>query len=427
MPKNIFLLIISLVFYAWGDPLYLILLVLNIAWNYCSAKAIETEINPKRKKILFWIGIAVNLGLLGIFKYTDFVLSIFGQPGLEVGLPIGLSFYTFSALSYLIDVYRNSTPAQGNPIKLGLYIAFFGKVTSGPIVFYKDMEQQLDAHPFSMPLFLEGLNEFVKGLIKKVLIADQMGMVFSFLASDSSLLGTWLYALSYMFQIYFDFSGYSDMAIGLSKLFGFRFKPNFDHPYMSKTVQEFWRRWHISLGAFFRDYVYIPLGGNRSNYIRNILIVWFLTGLWHGANWTFIFWGLYYGALLLLEKYAIKKWLEKLPSFVGHIYTLIAILIGWIFFFSPNIQSAFGTIAHLFNFSELVSNNALFVLKTYALYWIFSIVFSTNAYDRVLQVFYAKKSSLCVNAISLMYILLFIVCIAYLVSSTYQSFLYFAF
>lgn len=428
--KNVVLLVASLLFYAWDQPKFLILLILSVLWNYVSALSFDQETDTKKRKRSFIFGVVVNILILGFFKYTNFFLG--GLVQLKLSLPIGLSFFTFSAISYLADVYMGKSKAQRNILYVALYISFFGKVNMGPIVQYHDMEDFLAKREVTGEKWNTGIVLFLKGLFKKVLIADRLAVMFAALATDASVLGTWLYAIGYMLQLYFDFSGYSDMAIGLSRLFGFDFAPNFDHPYIALNIQDFWRRWHISLSRWFRDYIYIPLGGNRVSqtmYIRNIMIVWLCTGLWHGANWTFIVWGLYYGVLLLLEKYFLRDLLSHVPTAVQHIYTLLLVLIGWVFFMSPNIGAAFGVIGRMFFIGTkgLVSNTAWFYLKSNLLLLIVACIFSTTFYKylwRMDVVFLRKQAPL---AATIVYVVLFVISITYIISSTYQSFLYFAF
>lgn len=424
--KNLVLFIFSLLFYSWNDPFYVLLLLISIAWNYLTGLELEKE-TGKTRKIVFWSAIAFNLFILGAFKYTNFLLGIFGLEGFDFALPVGLSFFTFSAISYLADVYKNDVPAQKNPLSLGLYIAFFGKISSGPIAFYRDMESQFQNHPMNFTLFCEGLTLFTKGLIKKALFADSFALVFSSLATNTSMAGAWLYALSYMMQIYFDFSGYSDMAIGVSNMFGFKLKINFDHPYSAKSIQDFWRRWHISLSTWFRDYVYIPLGGNRHDYVRNILIVWFLTGLWHGSNWTFILWGLYYGGLILLEKFVLSAYLDKLPMAIRRIYTFVLVLFGWVFFFSDSILSAFGTFGHMFNFMNICDSQALFVLVGHIPLFVLGFLLTGELFDKVEQFCFQKGFRYDKIVYTSLYLIGFLISVAFVVGSTYQSFLYFAF
>lgn len=438
--QNILLVVFSLLFYAWSNPIYVVLLILSILWNYFTAFELEAQDDGKTKKILLIVSVVVNLFILGFYKYTGFLMDILHiQSNLKIALPVGLSFFTFSELSYIFDVYNGKSKPQKNIILFTLYVSFFGKISMGPIVSYHEMEDQLTNRTLSKAQYASGMVLFSKGLIKKVLLADQLSYVYSILQNNTSTLGVWLLAICYMLQIYFDFSGYSDMAIGLSRFFGFDFKPNFDHPYTATSVQDFWRKWHISLSQWFRDYLYIPLGGNRvdkNTYIRNILIVWFCTGLWHGANWTFILWGLYYGCLLLLEKFFLRKKLEKLPKPISHIYTLLVVLIGWVFFMSPNITTAFTTLGKMIGIgaTTFANNQAKFMLKSYFILFALAILLSTKVYDKI-QIFVYNQYKFVYNQYKMkavyttwtIYIILLIVCIAFIVGGTYHSFLYFAF
>lgn len=431
--QNILLVVFSLLFYAWSNPIYVVLLILSILWNYFTAFELEAQDDEKTKKILLIVSVVVNLFILGFYKYTGFLMDILHiQSNLKIALPVGLSFFTFSELSYIFDVYNGKSKPQKNIILFTLYVSFFGKISMGPIVSYHEMEDQLTNRTFSKAQYASGMVLFSKGLIKKVLLADQLSYVYSILQNNTSTLGVWLLAISYMLQIYFDFSGYSDMAIGLSRFFGFDFKPNFDHPYTATSVQDFWRKWHISLSQWFRDYLYIPLGGNRvdkNTYIRNIFIVWFCTGLWHGANWTFILWGLYYGCLLLLEKFFLREKLEKLPRPISHIYTLLVVLIGWVFFMSPNITTAFSTLGKMISIgtTTFANNQAKFMLKSYFIVFVLAILLSTKVYDRIQIFVYNQYKMKAVYTTWTIYIILIIVCIAFIVGGTYHSFLYFAF
>lgn len=431
--QNILLVVFSLLFYAWSNPIYVVLLILSILWNYFTAFELEAQDDDKTKKILLIVSVVVNLFILGFYKYTGFLMDILHiQSNLKIALPVGLSFFTFSELSYIFDVYNGKSKPQKNIILFTLYVSFFGKISMGPIVSYHEMEDQLTSRTFSKSQYASGMVLFSKGLIKKVLLANQLSYVYSILQNNTSTLGVWLLAICYMLQIYFDFSGYSDMAIGLSRFFGFDFKPNFDHPYTATSVQDFWRKWHISLSQWFRDYLYIPLGGNRvdkNTYIRNIFIVWFCTGLWHGANWTFILWGLYYGCLLLLEKFFLREKLEKLPKPISHIYTLLVILIGWVFFMSPNITTAFTTLGKMIGIgaTTFANNQAKFMLKSYFILFILAILLSTKVYDRIQIFVYNQYKMKAVYTTWTIYIILIIVCIAFIVGGTYHSFLYFAF
>lgn len=431
--QNILLVVFSLLFYAWSNPIYVVLLILSILWNYFTAFELEAQDDGKAKKILLIVSVVVNLFILGFYKYTGFLMDILHiQSNLKIALPVGLSFFTFSELSYIFDVYNGKSKPQKNIILFTLYVSFFGKISMGPIVSYHEMEDQLTNRTLSKAQYASGMVLFSKGLIKKVLLADQLSYVYSILQNNTSTLGVWLLAISYMLQIYFDFSGYSDMAIGLSRFFGFDFKPNFDHPYTATSVQDFWRKWHISLSQWFRDYLYIPLGGNRvdkNTYIRNIFIVWFCTGLWHGANWTFILWGLYYGCLLLLEKFFLREKLEKLPKPISHIYTLLVVLIGWVFFMSPNITTAFSTLGKMIGIgaTTFANNQAKFMLKSYFIVFVLAILLSTKVYDRIQIFVYNQYKMKAVYTTWTIYIILLIVCIAFIVGGTYHSFLYFAF
>ena len=335
--RNVILLLASLVFYAWGEPVYLFLMLLSILFNYFSGLDIARNLQDKRaaKRSLVF-NLIINLAVLGFFKYEGFVLdTLNGILPVHISyhalpLPIGISFYTFQILSYIIDVYRGNVKVQTNLPNFALYVTMFPQLIAGPIVQYADVDEQLASREISRTKFGEGSMYFIRGLAKKVLLANTSGMIFtevSGLAKDNiAVMTAWLGAFAYMFQIYFDFSGYSDMAIGLGKMFGFEFNMNFNYPYVSKSITEFWRRWHISLSSWFRDYVYIPLGGNRVSkikHIRNLLIVWFLTGLWHGAAWNFVAWGLYYGVILIIEKYLLSPVLDRLPDVVRHIYSIV--------------------------------------------------------------------------------------------------------
>lgn len=431
--QNILLVVFSLLFYAWSNPIYVVLLILSILWNYFTAFELEAQDDEKTKKILLIVSVVVNLFILGFYKYTGFLMDILHiQSNLKIALPVGLSFFTFSELSYIFDVYNGKSKPQKNIILFTLYVSFFGKISMGPIVSYHEMEDQLTNRTLSKAQYASGMVLFSKGLIKKVLLADQLSYVYSILQNNTSTLGVWLLAICYMLQIYFDFSGYSDMAIGLSRFFGFDFKPNFDHPYTATSVQDFWRKWHISLSQWFRDYLYIPLGGNRvdkNTYIRNIFIVWFCTGLWHGANWTFILWGLYYGCLLLLEKFFLREKLEKLPKPISHIYTLLVVLIGWVFFMSPNITTAFSTLGKMISIgtTTFANNQAKFMLKSYFIVFALAILLSTKVYDKIQIFVYNQYKMKAVYTTWTIYIILLIVCIAFIVGGTYHSFLYFAF
>ena len=343
--KNFVLLFMSLIFYAWGEPKLLLLMVFTIFVDYTAGLLINKYSNkPVTSKIIFVATLVINLALLGIFKYANFVIdSINSVVGgkfdlLEISLPIGISFYTFQALSYVIDVYKKVVPVEKNLLNFTTYVVLFPQLIAGPIVQYKTVANELSKRQETVGLFSEGIWRFAVGLAKKVIIANQIGAIWTEIHSTPELLTlgkAWIGALAFTFQIYFDFSGYSDMAIGLGKMFGFNFLENFNYPYISKSITEFWRRWHISLSTWFKEYVYIPLGGNRKGLIRqifNILIVWMLTGLWHGASWNFVIWGLYFGLILVLEKAFLLKILQKTHAFFAHLYSLLLIIFGWVIF-----------------------------------------------------------------------------------------------
>ena len=441
--RNVILLLASLVFYAWGEPVYLFLMLLSILFNYFSGLDIARNLQDKRaaKRSLVF-NLIINLAVLGFFKYEGFVLdTLNGILPVHISyhalpLPIGISFYTFQILSYIIDVYRGNVKVQTNLPNFALYVTMFPQLIAGPIVQYADVDEQLASREVSRTKFGEGSMYFIRGLAKKVLLANTSGMIFTEVSGlakgNIAVMTAWLGAFAYMFQIYFDFSGYSDMAIGLGKMFGFEFNMNFNYPYVSKSITEFWRRWHISLSSWFRDYVYIPLGGNRVSkikHIRNLLIVWFLTGLWHGAAWNFVAWGLYYGVILIIEKYLLSPVLDRLPDVVRHIYSIVLVVIGWVLFFSSSFGQAadyirvmFGAGAHGF-----ADRESMYLLTSNLILWLILIFGSTPLvhfrYEHMLR---SKKwNTTIIN--SVVYATLFIVCIAYLVTETYNPFLYFRF
>lgn len=441
--RNVILLLASLVFYAWGEPVYLFLMLLSILFNYFSGLDIARNLQDKRaaKRSLVF-NLIINLAVLGFFKYEGFVLdTLNGILPVHISyhalpLPIGISFYTFQILSYIIDVYRGNVKVQTNLPNFALYVTMFPQLIAGPIVQYADVDEQLASREVSRTKFGEGSMYFIRGLAKKVLLANTSGMIFTEVSGlakgNIAVVTAWLGAFAYMFQIYFDFSGYSDMAIGLGKMFGFEFNMNFNYPYVSKSITEFWRRWHISLSSWFRDYVYIPLGGNRVSkikHIRNLLIVWFLTGLWHGAAWNFVAWGLYYGVILIIEKYLLSPVLDRLPDVVRHIYSIVLVVIGWVLFFSSSFGQAadyirvmFGAGAHGF-----ADRESMYLLTSNLILWLILIFGSTPLvhfrYEHMLR---SKKwNTTIIN--SVVYAALFIVCIAYLVTETYNPFLYFRF
>ena len=347
--RNPVLLLFSLFFYGWGEPVYLFLMIGDILLNYLCGRWIERSIEKgKRGTTALVTGVVLNLLLLGYFKYAGF---FFGSWIRQVPLPIGISFYIFQSMSYLIDVYRREAPVQRNVLTFGTYVALFPQLIAGPIVRYTDVARMLQSRRENLPQFASGVRLFIVGLSKKVLLANPMGNLWNLLQVREGTLTAWMGLLAYTMQIYFDFSGYSDMAIGLGRMFGFEFLENFNYPYISASVTEFWRRWHISLSTWFKEYVYIPLGGNRKGLARqivNILIVWLLTGLWHGASWNFVLWGGYYAVLLILEKAFLLKWLQKVPGAVRHGYTILAVMLGWALFYYEDLSALGGFLGRLF-------------------------------------------------------------------------------
>ena len=438
--RNLTLFVADLVFYAWGEPKLVILMMVSIVVNY--AAGILLGLSRKKKKLsklILILDIVINLGLLGFFKYAgfigetlNFVLPFVNIPVIKVALPIGISFYTFQTMSYTIDVYRNTVSVQKNFITFGTYVSLFPQLIAGPIVRYEDVAAQLMSRRESLEQFSSGVKLFLIGLSKKILIANEMGHLWDAVresGAQSGALGAWVGIIAYTFQIYYDFSGYSDMAIGLGRMFGFEFIKNFDYPYISRSITEFWRRWHISLGTWFREYVYIPLGGNRHGLARqiiNIWVVWFLTGMWHGASWNFILWGLYFGILLVLEKSFLLKVLKKLPVFISHIYALLLIVLGWVLFYFEDMGKLGEFVGRLFGSSGLTAGtNITVTILSYVPLLIAAAVFSTPLagflYKKIksVPVRYVFENAACIAAMLL--------CTAELVSSDYNPFLYFKF
>ena len=441
---NPVLLLASLIFYAWGEPVYIFLMLLSILFNYFSGLDIARNLTDRRlaKRSLIF-NIVVNIAILGFFKYEGFVLDslnavlpvhITYHP---LALPIGISFYTFQILSYIIDVYRGNVKVQKNILNFALYVTMFPQLIAGPIVQYADVEEQLVNRKSSWNKFGEGCMYFIRGLAKKVLLANTSGMIFTEVTGlgkgNVSVLSAWFGAFAYMFQIYFDFSGYSDMAVGLGKMFGFEFCMNFNYPYIAKSITEFWRRWHISLSSWFRDYVYIPLGGNRvskSRHIFNLMVVWFLTGLWHGAAWNFIVWGIYYGVVLVLEKYVWGAIVDRWPSVLQHIYALVLVLVGWVFFFSPSLGAA---LRYLFAMvgggAGFASKEVFFVILTHWLFYLLAVIGSTTLGSRMLRAILNVSENHTVRTVitQVVFFGMLAISVAYLIADTYNPFLYFRF
>lgn len=439
--RNLFLLIVSLVFYAWGEPKYVFLMIFSILVNYIFGRLMDKHReNKKRLKLMLVLSVVIDLGLLSVFKYTDFIITnvnaIFGANFdlLNIALPIGISFYTFQAMSYTIDVYRNDVRVQKNLIDFGMYITMFPQLIAGPIVRYADVQDQLAERSVTTADFSEGVMRFVVGLGKKVLLANQMGAVWSdiyALGGDVSALMAWTGAIAYTFQIYFDFSGYSDMAIGLGRMFGFKFPENFRYPYQSVSITDFWRRWHITLSTWFKEYLYIPLGGNRRGLARqalNLLIVWSLTGFWHGAGWNFVMWGLYYFVILFIEKLFLLKALDKLPKFFRHVYALVLIIIGWVIFASDDVSVLLPYLGSMFGANGAIGGMDVYTLLTKAVLLIICCIASTELPKKLfLSAAGAMNEKAAFTLKSVLMIALLALSMILLIGDSYNPFLYFRF
>ena len=434
--KNIVLLLASLFFYAYGEPTYILIMLLSVLSTYIFGRLIDKF--RKHSKLFLILSICFSVGLLIYFKYTNFLISNINLwlknkvDFINVVLPIGISFYTFQMISYTIDVYRKDVKVQKNIFKLSLYVTLFPQLIAGPIVRYTAIEKELEERTHSFEKFAVGVRRFVIGLGKKVLIANVLGELNNiFLGSnEKSVVFYWIYGISAMLQIYFDFSGYSDMAIGLGKMFGFEFLENFNYPYIAKSITDFWRRWHISLSSWFRDYIYIPLGGNRVSkikWLRNILVVWLLTGIWHGAEWNFLIWGLYFGIILLLEKFVFGKLLEKIPTVFSRLYTLFIVMISFIIFNGESTNQIFDNISGLFGLNNvaLVSAETIYYLKSYLIVLIIGIVASTPFTKNIVT---KEKLKTLINVLEPIYlILILIISTSYIVDGSFNPFLYFRF
>lgn len=458
--KNLVLLVFSLFFYAWGEPVYIILMMVSIIFNYASGIILARFFeNKNRKKLILFINVFVNLSLLGFFKYADFAISnineIFkvGIEPLNLPLPIGISFYTFQAMSYVIDLARGKVKVQRNFVTFATYISLFPQLIAGPIVRFETVEEQLKTRVHSFELFSQGVIRFIFGIAKKILLANNIGQIWTFVNNQSdvslSILSVWIAALAFSLQIYFDFSGYSDMAIGLGKMFGFEFEENFNYPYVSKSVTEFWRRWHISLGTWFKEYVYIPLGGNRCKLPRqifNIMLVWALTGLWHGASWNFVIWGLFFGVFLVMEKLFIAKWLEVLSEFnvilatiIQRVYTCVVIAISWLIFSVEDSHRLITMLKDMFGFGNihgvaplpLYVNTDLYLLQSNVMVLFIGLLVASGLPTELYVNFKSKRLANAKEAIETYemvgLLVLFILSFAFTVASTYNPFLYFRF
>ncbi len=438
--KNIILLIASLLFYFYGEPKYVFLMIAEIVIAYTGAILIDKYKNQSKNILI--ITLFIHVFLLIIFKYTDFIIQTINDISnaniklLNIALPIGISFYTFQIISYVIDVYNGKVKVQKNIINLATYVSLFPQLVAGPIVRYQTVEKELDDRIHSFNNFAYGIRRFSIGLAKKVLIANALGELCTkaFVLNETTVIFYWIFGISYMLQLYFDFSAYSDMAIGLGRIFGFNFPENFNYPYISKSITEFWRRWHISLGTWFKDYVYIPLGGNRDGkykQIRNILIVWLLTGIWHGANWTFLIWGLLFGIILIIEKIFLNKFMEKLPSFIKRIYVLFIVMILFIIFNAENMSVALTNIKGLFgmNGEVFVNDYTLHYLKSYLPLLIIAFLGATPFIKTLIDKL--RKNKYANNIINILepilIVMILVVVTSYLIDNSYNPFLYFRF
>ena len=442
--KNFVLLLASLFFYAWGEPVYVFLMIFSVLFNYFCGRDIHScGDDPRRAKLSTAFAVVANLLILGFFKYYGFLLDTVNAvlpvdiPYRDLPLPVGISFYTFQALSYILDIYRKKAEPQKNILYFALYISMFPQLIAGPIVRYTDIEEQLHRRKINAVKLGQGAMMFIIGLAKKTVIANTAGAVFERISDiptgSMSVLTAWLGVLSYAFQIYYDFSGYSDMAIGLGRMFGFEFRKNFDYPYTARSATEFWRRWHISLGTWFREYVYIPLGGNRCSVSRNIfnlMVVWTLTGMWHGAAWNFIAWGVYYGVIIVMEKYVWGASLDNMPEIVQHIYAGIVILTGWVFFFSPSLgYSLRYLLAMVGGGAGIVDSQGVFILYTHWLLYLLAVTgmsaFGIRLIRSAVRLFRSVPARMA--AASVIYMGIFLTAVAFLVTDTFNPFLYFRF
>ena len=429
--KNLVLLIASFLFYFFGEPKYILLMMFSIVSTYTFGRLIDKYQKTKYSKIFLILAITITIGLLVYFKYANFIIKNINLwlnnklDFINIALPIGISFYTFQMVSYLVDVYSGKSKVQKNIFKLAMYISLFPQLIAGPIVRYTTIEDQIENRTHTLEKFALGIRRFIIGLSKKVLIADVLGkLATTFLASnDISILYCLIYIISITLQIYFDFSGYSDMAIGLGKMFGFEFLENFNYPYIAKSITEFWRRWHISLSTWFRDYIYIPLGGNRTSklkWLRNIMIVWFLTGLWHGAEWNFIIWGLYFGIFLIIEKLFLEKYLKKMPKILAHLYVLVIVMISFVIFNDEGITKIMQS-----SNMPLISKESLYYLKSYIIVIIIGIISATPLFKKISTSIKLKKLLNILEPIILAS--LFLICISYIIDGSFNPFLYFRF
>ena len=459
--KNLIIFVSGILFYAWGEPVCVFIMLLSTVVDYTAGIFMHKfDDNQKKRTICLIVSVAMNIGLLALFKYSDFIIdtvnaifnleilnpvvrlnrfinSIFdlGLNEERVDLPIGISFFTFQSMSYTIDLYRRNIKVQKSFINFSSYVSLFPQIVAGPIVRYEDVQKEIDTRKINLNMVADGIAIFIKGLSKKVLLANNIGILWTSIKamdySEISVVTAWLGILAFTFQIYFDFSGYSDMAVGLGKILGFNFPQNFDHPYMSKSVSEFWRRWHMTLGNWFKSYVYISLGGNRKGLLRtliNLIIVWALTGLWHGSSWNFVIWGLYFGIIIIIERIGFGKILEKLPSFVSILYTFILVVFGWVLFDTVDLPSCLNYFKAMFGGSGVfIDGDAKYFIITNILIFVLCIFGSTDLFGKILSKIKSKNNALIEWSAPFIQVILILVCTSFLVNATYNPFLYFRF
>ncbi len=440
--KNFILLITGLFFYAWGEPIYVLIMILSAAIDYTAGRIMNwKDDNKTLRTVCLIVSVLMNVGLLGIFKYSSFFITninaVFGTSitDPQLPLPIGISFYTFQSMSYTIDLYRRKIKVQKNIINFMAFVTMFPQIVAGPIVTYDEVAERLDDRKTTVDDVADGIAIFVKGLGKKVLLANNIGLLWSQVKamdySQISVFTAWIGIIAFAFQIYFDFSGYSDMAVGLGKMLGFEFPNNFNYPYTSKSISEFWRRWHITLGSWFREYVYIPLGGNRNGTARtifNLAVTWALTGFWHGANWNFMLWGIYFGILIILERFVYGKLLAKLPKILGIIYTFVLVLFGWVLFETATLKDAFNYFKAMFGATgTLYDIKSTYLLVTYGVVLVLCIIGSTQLVKKGAEYVTKFSTKLSLSVRPLIQLAIMLLSTAYLVNETYNPFLYFRF
>ena len=440
--KNIIILVSGIVFYAWGEPFYIFVMLISAAIDYFAGRFIHKfDDNDKLRTVFLLVSVVMNLSLLGVFKYSSFIITninaVFGSniADPELPLPIGISFYTFQSMSYTIDIYLRKIKVQKNILNFLSYVTLFPQIVAGPIVRYEDVASDIDSREINSTKVAQGIGLFVKGLGKKVLLANNIGLLWSQVKGmdfgSISVLTAWLGILAFTFQIYYDFSGYSDMACGLGKMLGFNFPENFNYPYISKSISEFWRRWHITLGSWFRSYVYIPLGGNRKGLRRtilNLIIVWSLTGIWHGASWNFMLWGTYFGILIIIEKLGFGKILERLPCIVSRLYTFLLVVVGWVFFDIEGLGNAVNYLKAMFGATgTLIDDTSKYLFVTNVFIFIICALASTQVIKKLYEKLDEERGNILAYAMPVLQLGVMILCTAYLVNATYNPFLYFRF